>query len=882
MVGQSAPPPPYVGERAVDAAWLEQRETALVALRTDYEAQRAQAQTQPGPWWVTTTSYASGDTGDTTTTFDEAAFRAHYIAGAVSRNVPALQTLASLYATDVAGLLRQAHVDQLVVVATGDHAINAGPAPAGLAMGDARQLAALDLYMADPQIRELIDTYGGTAPPATDPMAREQVRLLGQARFEQLGRLNNAMAQVRDLYAHAITQAERSGEGPGWVERTYTVTDPGAVGESGEEIFTGLPATTHTVVERRFDHDVFTAWYGAQSGAAQRAFGDLYGASQTTFSEDSSGLGNAPSVTHTTQRFANEGWVMEDGVMRREGLERLNLNDPPRLNDRNAVYFDPEAGWFTPQGNVHENNTLELVAGVIFVAAASYVSFNTLGPWAAGVVEGATGSVAVGSLAGVAVVGAAGGAASAFVGGAMSGNLTLRDLLRGTLSGALSATLTTGLIDAGWIGGPGSVSNVIGRMTVQGGINALLGGSFSEGAATGFASALADAVAVNLNQGIANLPPSEAAAARYATRIIASAIRALGNPNDPQHAFASDLLNGLISDVLGEIARPPGTSTPGGSARSTVFDDEGNLMPGVTSASAPWEDQLRDIYSRLIEQGMDPASAEYLLTAYDERVQDEALSAFVEAQPDPRLVAGIGATPQIRSARDIIDDVESRMAAGTLNGEHIGAAINEAYDAFLRLGAAAEQAPDTPSRDAERVATRLMSLIGDLGRLAEAGGTSLTQAQSDLVRQAQAIDWSRFWSVAGDAAGLAAGPLAVRRLVATNRAQLAANLSASGQARPSANHQAHHIIPFGDSRAAQLRARLRAVGIDVNDSRNGIWLRTSGAAGSGTAHNETMRRSYFEELRVRFTGCVTQSDYLRVLNQLRTELTNGTIVLPPR
>jgi hypothetical protein len=273
------------------------------------------------------------------------------------------------------------------------------------------------------------------------------------------------------------------------------------------------------------------------------------------------------------------------------------------------VYFDFEAGWVTPQENVHQNNTLETVVGIVFVAAASYISFNTLGPWAAGLVQGATGSAVMGGLAGVAAVGAAGGAASAFVGGAMSGNLALRDLLRGALSGALSATLTSGLVDAGWIGQPGSVSNVLGRMTVQGGINALMGGSFREGAAAGFASALADAVAVNLNRGIASLPPSEAAAGRHAVRIIASAIRALGNPNDPLHAFAS----GLTSDVLGAIAPAPGTGTPNVPAAppptSTAFDDDGNLMPGVVDMAASFEAQREQLAARLLEQGFSAGDA---------------------------------------------------------------------------------------------------------------------------------------------------------------------------------------------------------------------------------------------------------------------------------
>ncbi len=621
MVGQSAPPPPYVGERAVDAAWLEQRETALVALRTDYEAQRAQAQTQPGPWWVTTTLYASGDTGDTTTTFDEAAVRAHYIAGAVSRNVPALQTLASLYATDVAGLLRQGHVDQLVVVATGDHAINAGPAPAGLAMGDARQLAALDLYMADPQIRELIDTYGGTAPPATDPMAREQVRLLGQARFEQLGRLSNAMTHVRDLYAQAMTQAERSGQGPGWIERTYvTVTNPASVGEYGEAI---PPHTTQNLVERHFDHDAFNAWYIAQPSAAQQAFASFYGASHTTVTEESSGLGTSPSVTQTTQRFANSGWVMQDGVMRREGLERLNLNDPPRLNDRSQVFFDLQAGWITPSDNVHENNTLQTVVGVFMVVVVGAGA----GMWAST-------TFGTGSLGATVATGAVVGAATSVASGVVNDNLSLRDVLRSALSGALTAGLLHNLDVA--LEGTNIAIQIGARVTLQGGIQALLGGSFRDGAIAALASELANLSAAQMNTAITNalangMTPEQAFAARSFARMFSSAVRAMGNPDDPMHAFASDWLGSVMRDAARENGPTEGVGTPppppaaspagdedspmpavgGANPAATVplVDNEGLPMPGTVDTSAPPTVQAAQLAARLREQGMSPDEA---------------------------------------------------------------------------------------------------------------------------------------------------------------------------------------------------------------------------------------------------------------------------------
>jgi hypothetical protein len=49
-------------------------------------------------------------------------------------------------------------------------------------MGDATQLAMLDLYMADAQIGALIERHGGAPAPASGGIAQEQLRLHGAER----------------------------------------------------------------------------------------------------------------------------------------------------------------------------------------------------------------------------------------------------------------------------------------------------------------------------------------------------------------------------------------------------------------------------------------------------------------------------------------------------------------------------------------------------------------------------------------------------------------------------------------------------------------------------------------------------------------------------
>ena len=362
----ASPPPPsrpseYTGEAPVGQQWLSQRHRYLQALRADLDAQRAAAMASPGgPGWVDApmstnesgqqqyagpgdVSIATAPDGRTVV-FDEAAWRAHYAATLDARGVLVATALANLYGADTMNGLDAVVRAQLIdlAAATGSQVTNAGPAPAGRAMGDAAQLAQLDQYLAQPQIRELIELYGGAPPAATSDLAREQVRLYGQARFEHMGRLANAMAHVREEYRRAFEQAQAAGQGAGWIERTSTVATTDEYGAASEV----------TVTRRVFDADAFTAAYGAQSGAANRAFRDLYGASQsTTSTSEAGGESTSYTITHTSTTFADSGWVAEDGVMTHRDLLGLDPNTA-RLRDNRAVGFDVRAGWVTSQANV--------------------------------------------------------------------------------------------------------------------------------------------------------------------------------------------------------------------------------------------------------------------------------------------------------------------------------------------------------------------------------------------------------------------------------------------------------------------------------------------------------------------------------------------------
>ena len=233
-----AAPSTYTGEPPAAPAWLAERETALNAVRSDYQSALAQAQANPGsfdnvnPGWVPASvvtdesgrpysasnaalvnlsdpnaaevitgwnegSPLYGKPAGSLYEFNEASFAASYQTQAAKQPGSPLQALATLYGSQDASTLLAQH-PELWHIATHDHALNAGPAKAGFAMGNASQLGMTDLYLADPQINALVNAYGGSVAPASGSIALEQVRLYGQQRYDQLSRLGNAMQSVRD------------------------------------------------------------------------------------------------------------------------------------------------------------------------------------------------------------------------------------------------------------------------------------------------------------------------------------------------------------------------------------------------------------------------------------------------------------------------------------------------------------------------------------------------------------------------------------------------------------------------------------------------------------------------------------------------------------
>lgn len=655
---------------AVNPAWLAARETALQALHTDVEAARTAARSAPpadvaaaaGTGWVPAPTDGDGNPvagavfvpdaaaasapvpawmqreGFTPPpqgqwlSFDDGAFEQAYrerLAARPEASAP-LNRLAQLYEQPVSQLL--AARPEVWTLATQPHALNAGTPPvAGVAMGEAAALGQLDLYLADPFITQLRTQLGGTPAAPTSALALEQQRLYGAQRYGALTQLSQALATVRQTHAAAM-QAARDGGGPGWVEMPLQFgTDPETGWPTGQYATTGdgeirrdANGVPVLATQRVFDEARFTnAWLaeGASTGAlAQEAFARFYGQAQSHLSlQQDQGESAGPPRWVSQPGLDNPHVGLGDTGVLDGDLISLDLNRSPRLNDDTAVGFDPQLGWVTGRGNLHEHRSW--LDRALPIVAVAFVSWATAGA------ASAAGWGAVGSAA-------AAGAAASFTGGVINGNLSLKGVLIGAVSGALTAGLTPGLTSTLKDAGLGAAAGVAARMTVQGGIQALLGGKFKDGAIAGFASGLAELTSAQLNESIqkglaaGTMTPAEALAARSFNTVLGSAIRAAGSPGDPAHAFASDFLG----ELLQQSGAPAATGQP---VNRVAFDDEGNLMPGIVDPQASPAEQQAQLAAQLQAQGMDAGQALQLAT--ETVLRQQLLRAAVL---DPRTVGG--------------------------------------------------------------------------------------------------------------------------------------------------------------------------------------------------------------------------------------------------
>jgi hypothetical protein len=107
---------------------------------------------------------------------------------------------------------------------------------------------------------------------------------------------------------------------------------------------------------------------------------------------------------------------------------------------------------------------------------------------------------------------------------------------------------------------------------------------------------------------------------------------------------------------------------------------------------------------------------------------------------------------------------------------------------------------------------------------------------------------------------------------------LAKNMEALGVTRP-LDSAAHHIVAGSARAATAARAKLKALGIDINDAANGVFLpknsqvaNPSGAAVHSTLHT----RAYYQSVERLLLGASSKDEALEVLSFIRTQLQRGS------
>ena len=416
------------------------------------------------------------------------------------------------------------------------------------------QQAAIQAMLDSPENQEILRLFGAPATTLPNTEMGERMRALyGTELATQMLRLTNATNAMQARYLDALNAAMqtpvprlppgdwiREAYHIGYLDAPYEYSPPSTelmlnaskARESGWPLRTDLPLLDVADKSRllpgwvesevlydawglghqqyRFSAEAFHNWYIQQDDPRNKVFGQAYGQAGT-------GDGRSYKTSGTLEQFQAvlaEDWTRAQPASNPDDsakpmttwvanldaaqLKRVSLSSPPKLYDNGLVYFVPTWGFVTPAQNIKPDDPefIEQLVPALIVAAVSYVSAGTLGPAAAGAMGLTTTAAATGATvlttAGVMVSAAVAGAATSMVSGMINGNLSFK----GILQGALTAGLFRGVEIATNtpMSSMGTVASIATRTTVQGAVQALMGGSFKDGALAGFASGLGSAL----------------------------------------------------------------------------------------------------------------------------------------------------------------------------------------------------------------------------------------------------------------------------------------------------------------------------------------------------------------------------------------------------
>ena len=441
-------------------------------------------------------------------------------------------------------------------LAAAEVAASAPVAPAAT-KADPTEIAALELLLADPANQELIQQFGGELKPLPTwtSVGKGIEARYGADLGGRLYQLQLAQRAVEGEFLQAMDQALKDGPPSPWSSASQKEGD--AANERPGWTYGLSPGIADE--HWHFDPGAFARQYVQGDTPAQRAFVSLHGTDPVQFipaSNSEAGDSNRWEVAGITLRLgltpdavvAKDGWA-PSRLLR--GEHHLDPDRITKLNNKEFVWFDPVHGFSTDSKNLRGSWIDRAFPQLMGVA------FGVMGAAAAGKLVASAGAVAQS-----AAMGAAGSALNQFV---STGRVSFKQVLSSALAGGLTAGVARipGLSEHlnGAQTAAGRLMQATGRATIQGAIQAVVGGDFKGGFINTLMASAAGEISAHIDAQISQMP-GLSAAERSSLRLLGnatgSALRAVANPGDPLAGLAGDFLGQVMGDVVQqELNRAP-------------------------------------------------------------------------------------------------------------------------------------------------------------------------------------------------------------------------------------------------------------------------------------------------------------------------------------
>jgi len=590
----------YIGDPPVADGWREERNTLFDEVRADFQLKKTEFQGSDA-------EFLASYTGEPNALLDRLA--AHYEKGNPAE-------------------LLESYPDLIEIAVGENRSENAGPGLNGQSMISGEVLIMIDMQLSDPDVFAMMEQIDGPLAPPTNAVARTQMYLYGEDRFEQIQKYHAVMQNVRTDYLDALHMHGRdrnsefiarpsSEEMQAWETAHQALVDEGpAVAERASRAQFALSGPKpHEIYREYHDRldasndakprpsylvDDMTDWYVQQDTPSARLFNAFFGPS--TYDQVPDGSIRSSLATHEfaggdwgIRYGGTEGgnWQYNTGFFVNDQVQVIDFDNLPELHQPDAIFFSPGAGWYTPTENlVRENHWLEDAVDIVIVGGVGLY----LGGVGAGIGAG------IGGVGGAIIGGMVGGGASAAFAGAYHGNFDWDDVWDGALTGGLTAGLSNiralqqlAQTPAGAI----ATSTIIGGTVAE-----LVDGEFEEGAINGLLAGISNQMYTDMNAAIdqSGLTGTEAVVARQAARVVSTAVRVANTDGHPGQVLAQQLLNDVIQQV-GQPIYDAGFEWgfDAGVIASDLIDDVLDSIPIPSGGSAGGSTDEENLVEELIE-----------------------------------------------------------------------------------------------------------------------------------------------------------------------------------------------------------------------------------------------------------------------------------------